>query len=414
MMNLFLQQTPLRRLRRVLSTVIIGYAVFLLSACGSSELLGEVTASAPSYAPADTDAPLTVSYVLNREATIDIYVLDETDQRYDLRIAQPRAASPDPYVLRFDGTVPTGDSVVLRRLLPPGAYTLVIAARTTDNTVDEQRLPLAIVGTAPETPDIENLAIFPETISPNADAIDDVTEITYRLPVTATVDITMLAPDGEVIPVVTRAEEGPFEQRHVWNGKRPNGSLLNPGVYTYTVRAEDPFGNVVQRQGELMLENVGQPEARIVYANIAPQRVMLGETITITMRVRNTGEVPIRTYGPASGFRYTTDEVFSSVADGAYTAQAGGFWRIGVDWDANSGGGPRRYPFRWALSDKPPEEWTVPGVEDWLMPGDEVEIIGEVTILQRETRMGFYVGLIQDGVGFFQDRTARTIIEVGF
>lgn len=414
MINICTPSLPLRRLRRALSVVVIGCAVFLLSACGSSNLLGEVTASADSYAPAETDAPLTVSYVLNREATVDIYVLDEAGARYDLRTGQPRAASSDPYVLRFDGTVPTNDAVVVRRLLPPGPYTLVVAARAADNSVDEQRVPLTIVGVAPATPDIENLAIFPTTISPNADAIDDVTEITYRLPVTATVDITMLAPDGEVIPVVTRAEEGPFEQRHVWNGKRPNGSLLAPGVYTYTVRAEDPFGNVVQRQGEVMLENVGQPEARIVYASIAPQRVMLGETITVTMRVRNTGEVPIRTYGPASGYRYTTDEVFSSVEDGAYTAQAGGFWRIGLDWDANSGGGPRRYPFRWALSQKPPEEWTVPGVEDWLMPGEEVEIVGEVTILQRETRMGFYVGLIQDGVGFFQDRTARTIIDVGF
>jgi hypothetical protein len=124
--------------------------------------------------------------------------------------------------------------------------------------------------------------------------------------------------------------------------------------------------------------------------------------------------VPIRTYGPASGFRYTTDEVFSSVAEGRYTAQAGGFWRVGLDWDANSGGGPKRYPFRWALSQKPPDQWKVPGVEDWLMPGEEVDITGQVQLLQRETKMGFYVGLIQDGVGFFQDRSARTIVEVGF
>lgn len=408
------QHGSLRWFQRTLSALVSLAAAFLLSACSSGSLLGDVTASADTFAPADTDTPLTVSYLLNREAVVDIYVVNEGGERFDLRVGQPRAASSDPYVLRFDGTVPTNDAVMLRRLLPPGPYTLVVAARTPQNDTDERRVALAIVGSAPETPDITNLMVFPATISPNADAIDDVAEITYRLPVTATVDITMLSPDGEVVPVVTRAEEGPFEQRHVWNGKRPNGSLLPAGVYTYTVRAEDPFGNVVQRQGQIVLENVGQPEARIVYAYIAPQRVMLGETITITMRVRNTGTVPIRTYGPPSGFRYTTDEVFSSVEDGAYTAQAGGFWRIGADWDANSGGGARRYPFRWALSEKPPEEWSNPGVEDLLMPGEEVEIIGEITIVQRETRMGFYVGLIQDGVGFFQDRTARTIIEVGF
>ncbi|NTU78741.1 MAG: hypothetical protein HGA45_04960, partial [Chloroflexales bacterium] len=278
----------------------------------------------------------------------------------------------------------------------------------------ERSLPLTITGAALPTPDIENLLVTPQTISPNADAINDIAEFTYRLPVSATVNIDVTAPTGEVIPVVTREEEGPFEQHHVWNGKRPNGSLLLAGVYTYTVRAEDMLGNVVRREGQISLESVGQPEAHIVSAYIAPQRVMLGDVITVTVRVRNTGTVPIRTYGPPSGHQYSTDEVFSSVAGGQFAAQAGGFWRVGVDWDANSGGGAKRYPFRWALSERPPEQWATPGVEDFLMPGEEVEIVGRIQILQHETKMGFYVGLIQDGVGFFQDRTARTIVEVGF
>jgi hypothetical protein len=389
-------------------------AALLLGACGSGPLLGEVAASAISYAPAETARPLTISYAIGRTATVDIYVLDAAGTRYDLRTAQPRPAAESPYVLRFDGTVPTSDPELLRRLLPPGDYQIVVVAQAADGQRDERRLPLAITGAELPLPAIENLLVSPERISPNADAIADIAEFTYRLPVSATVDISVQAPTGEVIPVVTREEEGPFEQSHVWNGKRPNGALLPAGVYTYTVRAEDTLGNVVQRQGTLALEDVGQPEARIVATYIAPQRVMLGDVITVTVRVRNTGTVPIRTYGPASGFQYSTDEVFSSVEDGAYTAQAGGFWRVGMDWDANSGGGARRYPFRWALSEKPPEQWAVPGVEDFLMPGDEVEIVGRVQVLQRETRMGFYVGLIQDGVGFFQDRAGRTIVEVGF
>ncbi|MFN3372210.1 MAG: hypothetical protein ACK44M_01435 [Chloroflexus sp.] len=385
-----------------------------LNGCAAAPLLGEVTVNAERYEPG-AGAPLAISYEIGRAALVDIYVLDAAGQRYDLRRAQPRAAATDPYVLRFDGSVPTNDPQVVRRLLPPGQYTLVVAARAADgNTTAERRLPLTIVGEAIEPPIIENLMVWPPVISPNADAIDDVAEFTYRLPVSATVNIEVLAPNGEVIPVVTREEEGPFEQRHVWNGKRPNGSLLEAGVYTYTVRAEDTFGNVVQRQGQITLADVGQPEARIVYSMIAPQRVMLGEVITVTIRVRNTGTVPIRTYGPPSGYEYTTDEVFSSVENGAYAAQAGGFWRVGMDWDANSGGGPKRYPYRWSISPRPPEEWAQPFVEDFLYPGEEAEIIGRVRILQRETRMGFYVGLIQDGVGFFQDRTGRTIIDVGF
>lgn len=400
--------------------IVIGGIVLLwitmlgLSGCSTAPLLGEVVVTAERYRPG-RDAPLAIQYQIGRAALVDIYILDAAGQRYDLRQAQPRAAASDPYILRFDGSVPTDDPQVLRRLLPPGQYTLVVAARAAEGTAsDERRLPLIIDGEPIEPPEIENLMVWPPVISPNADAIDDVAEFTYRLPVSATINIEVMAPNGEIIPVVTREEEGPYEQRHVWNGKRPNGSLLEAGVYTYTVRAEDTFGNVVQRQGQITLVDVGQPEARIVYSMIAPQRVMLGEVITVTIRVRNTGTVPIRTYGPPSGYEYTTDEVFSSVENGIYAAQAGGFWRVGMDWDANSGGGPKRYPYRWAISPRPPEAWAQPFVEDFLYPGEEAEIIGRVRVLQRETRMGFYVGLIQDGVGFFQDRTGRTIIDVGF
>jgi hypothetical protein len=408
----------MRYARALLRAALLGLAglagALLLAACASGPLLDGVAASAASYAPAETEQPLTISYTIGRDATVDVYLLDGANARYDLRRSQPRSASPDPYVLRFDGTVPTTDPVVLRRLLPPGAYTLVVAARASDGASDERRVPLTITGAELPIPDVQNLLVSPQAISPNADAVADVAEITYRLPVSATVDIDITAPGGESVPVVTREDEGPYEQHHVWNGKRPNGSLLPSGVYTYTVQAADVYGNLVRRQGLITLEDVGQPEARIVYASISPQRVMLGEALTVTVRVRNTGTVPIRTYGPASGYQYTTDEVFSSVDGGRYTAQAGGFWRVGLDWDANSGGGPKRYPFRWALSQKPPDQWKIPGVEDWLMPGEEVEVVGTVVIRQRETKMGFYVGLIQDGVGFFQDRSARTIVEVGF
>lgn len=399
----------------VIGGIVLFWITMLgLSGCSTAPLLGEVVVTAERYRPG-RDAPLAIQYQIGRAALVDIYILDAAGQRYDLRQAQPRAAASDPYILRFDGSVPTDDPQVLRRLLPPGQYTLVVAARAAEGTAsDERRLPLIIDGEPIEPPEIENLMVWPPVISPNADAIDDVAEFTYRLPVSATINIEVMAPNGEIIPVVTREEEGPYEQRHVWNGKRPNGSLLEAGVYTYTVRAEDTFGNVVQRQGQITLVDVGQPEARIVYSMIAPQRVMLGEVITVTIRVRNTGTVPIRTYGPPSGYEYTTDEVFSSVENGIYAAQAGGFWRVGMDWDANSGGGPKRYPYRWAISPRPPEAWAQPFVEDFLYPGEEAEIIGRVRVLQRETRMGFYVGLIQDGVGFFQDRTGRTIIDVGF
>lgn len=385
-----------------------------LSGCLGQSLLSEVVVEPPVLHPSGHGETVTIRYRIGQNAMVTVLIEDEDGQQYVLRNSEPRSASNETYVLRFDGTVPTDEPQIERQLLPSGEYMVIVQAMASHGQMYEERHPIQIVGDVVPMPAIENVVVFPEVISPNADAIDDVTEITYRLAVTATVDIDITTPEGNIIPLVAREAQEPAEWRHIWNGKHPDGSLLANGVYTYTIRAEDDYGNLVVHQGTIELVDVGQPEATILAAYIAPQRLMLGDVLTITVRVKNTGTVPIRTYGPPSGHTYTTDEVYSSIADGRYTAEAGGFWRVGADWDANAGGGPRRYPFRWALSDRSPDQWAIPDREDWLAPGEVVDIVGHVVIVQRETKMGFYVGLIQDGVGFFQDRTARTIIEVGF
>ncbi len=397
--------------RLIALRIVIGLSLLALPGCGPGPLLSDVTISATTLRPTEH---VDITYRIGRRATVSIYLQDASGARYALRENEPRPASPDPYILRFDGTVPTADPMLKRRLLPSGTYTVVIQAAGADGSQERQEGQITIESSDVPPPMIENLVAFPETISPNADAIDDVAEITYRLPVTATVDIEIRGPGCSPCPFVTADEEPPGLQRHVWNGKTVDGVLLNDGVYTYTVRAGDRYGNLVERQGTIAIKGGGQPMATILDTYIAPQAVMLGQVITVTMRVKNTGDVPIRTYGPPSGYEYSTEDVFSSVEGGRYAAKSGGFWRIGVDWDANSGGAAKRYPYRWAISPRPPEQWVKPYEEDLLLPGEEAEVVGRIRIFQPETKMGFYVGLIQDGVGFFQDRTGRTIVEIGF
>jgi hypothetical protein len=401
------------RLFRILACVAI--LTTALASCASGTLLSGVGPAALELRPTGQGETVKINYTIGRDAKVSVFLQDAAGTRYTLRENEARLASPEPYVLAFDGTAPTDDPVLKRRALPSGEYTYIVQAAGEDGSTALAQGTIKIVGVDAKPPLIDNLVVFPETISPNADGIDDIAEITYQLPVSATVDITFTGPDGQsTYQFVAADKEGPTLQRQIWNGKTVDNALLPDGVYTYTVQAQDLFGNLVERQGKITIAGGGQPEVKITYTNIAPEAVMKGDAITVTMRVKNTGDVPIRTYGPPPGFEYSTDDVFSSVASGKYVVKSGGFWRIGVDWDANSGGAAKRYPYRWAITPRPPDKWKIPNEEDVLMPGEEAEITGRIRVLQPETKMSFYVGLIQDGVGFFQDRTGRTIIKVGF
>lgn len=401
-------------MKRWLLGLCIVVAGLVLTGCSTAPILSNVTLSAETLTPTGNEESVALSYTIGQTATVTVTLIDANGTRYVIRDRLKRQVSSDAYQLRIDGTAPNNDPVWLQRALPSGAYTVQVHAETASGAVSDASVPLTIKSPDAPPPMIENLLSFPTTISPNADGRNDVTEITYQLPVTATVDITIATPDGRTLPFITGELTSPALHRQVWNGKTTDGLILDNGIYTYTIRAQDLYGNIVEKREQITIEASGQPQALITYSYMAPQQIELGDVVTVTMRIKNTGTVPIRTYGPASGYEYTTNDVFSSIADGKYTAKSGGFWRIGVDWDANSGGASKRYPYRWAITPRPPEQWKIPFVEDEFLPGEECVIVGRVRIKQQETKMGFYVGLIQDGVGFFQDKTGRTIIKIGF
>jgi hypothetical protein len=288
-------------MQRIIALLLTLTALLILSSCANRPLLSDVRLSASELRPTGAGETVTIAYAIGRPAQVTVALVRDQGERYVIRRNEPRLPSDEPYVLRFDGTAPTDDPALLRRMLPGGTYTVIIEAVGDDGMRQTAEQPLMIIGQEAPLPLIENLVVYPDTISPNADAIDDVAEITYQLPTTATVDIVIVSPDGrETYPFVTAAEEEPALQKHVWNGRTVDGTLLPDGVYTLVIRAQDRFGNLVERRNPITISGGGQPEALITYSYMAPQSVMLGDVITVTVRVRNTGKVPIRTYGPPS------------------------------------------------------------------------------------------------------------------
>ena len=395
---------------RVLLTTLSAILLLAgLAACGRQELLSNVQASTATISPNGdgvADA-MAINYRIGVPAKVSVVIEDSAGNQYPLREDTPRVPSREPYTLIFDGTVPGTDEGVRQQVLPDGTYRWVLEATATDGTTATQRGEFQVENAVATPPTIEDLSVTPR-FSPNEDAVDDVAYFTYQLPVSATTSINLTDEKGQLIPFISDLPEEAAVQSHIWDGKRTDCSLVGAGTYTYTVTARDEVGNIVERQGEIVVEDPGRSQARITFTHIAPVEVSLGSVITVTARVKNTGDVAIRTQGPASGYQYTTNNSFSSIEDGQYAEKGGGFWRLGLDW-----GGGHGYPFRWALSSRPPEEWAEPGRFDYLQPGEEVEVTGSVKIEQREDRMQFYVGLVHEGVGYPVNNAGRTLICVG-
>lgn len=390
----------------------LALAVIVLTGCGRRELLSAVAVSADTITPnADgVNDTVTINYTIGQPARVSVYLQDTAGKQYTIRKDAPRTPSDEPYALRFDGTVDGGAEGMVQQVLPDGAYTWVVEATPESGGTPARQQGRLEVREAAQLSDaaglIADLQVTPQ-FSPNEDAVDDVAYFNYRLPVSATVSINVTQPNGEAFPFIS-AGEGPFAQSHIWDGKRPDGSLVTSGTYTYTITAQDAVGNIAQREGQIEVENPGRSEARISFVHIAPVEIALGNVITVTMRVENTGNVPIRTQGPASGYRYTTDDLYSSIEDKRWNEKGGGFWRVGLDW-----GGGQGYPFRWAMSPRPMDQWAQPGEYDYLMPGEVADITGSVQINRREDRMEFYAGLVHEGVGYPENNKGRTLVCVG-
>lgn len=389
--------------------VAVSACLALLSGCNQSALLSNVHASAASISPNGdgSDDTLTITYLIGQPATLSAYIEDATGRRYTLRDAAPRVPSNEAYTLVFDGTVTGTAPGVRRQVLPNGRYTWILEARAANGATERASGQFEVRDAADQLPHILDLQVTPR-FSPNEDAEQDVAYFTYRLPVSATVSIALRNSEGQQIPFITDVAEGPYAQSHIWDGKLPNGALVAAGTYTYTITARDAVGNIVERTGQIEVEQPGRAAAQITFVHIAPVEIALGNTVTVTVRVKNTGDVPIRTQGPPSGYRYTTNTTFAAIEDERWAEKGGGFWRVGLDW-----GGGHGYPFRWALSSRPMEQWAEPGVFDYLMPGEEVEITGSVVVEQREDRMEFYAGLVHEGVGYPVNNVGRTLVCVG-
>ncbi|MFL5734054.1 MAG: hypothetical protein ACJ78Q_12745 [Chloroflexia bacterium] len=387
----------------VLCVLLLVVVVALLSGCGplgGGAGLSGVAASSDSIVPGSSGVgnppgAVQVRYTLGSAADVTARLQGQVSGTL-MTAPQERGE----HLVRFSGVVTADQALgenyrLVRRAVPDGDYAVVISAGDAQKSV-----PVKVNGSRAQPPTLSNMMLRPEVISPNQDAVDDVAELTFRTEETSTISVRLADAGGRETLVFAPEEKGAGEQNVVVNGQDLLGQTLPDGAYTVTLRLQDRAGNRVEAQRLLRIQGGGKPDVQILKVEFAPQQVLLGSSITVSVTVKNMGNVPLRTQGPDRGYTYTTNDSYSSVEGGKWVDRAG-LWRVGVDWDGNRGGAAYRYPFRW-------------GFGKTLMPGETVVTGGKITILKQERRMWFFAGILQEGVQIARDRLGITPIDVGF
>jgi len=366
--------------------LLIGLFLLASAACSSTGPLGEVSAAPPSASPELRDARnrLDVHYRLNGPAEVSTRVESADGQQWLIHDRVVRPLSGD-YVFQFDGSVP-GPGPNERRVLPSGDYRIVLDADA-DGRTQQAAVPLAIRDADTQAPDLTNLTVLPDHISPNFDARDDVAHLNYELAKDARVAafLDRANPDGTAQRVWMGEEVKLLAgvQTLVWDGL-DSGVPVRNGDYLLGVRARDAVGNVVERSTPLVVEEAGVPAATIVGARIGPLRIIRGEQVCLDAVVRNTGQTVLRTAGPDPGYVYNSQDTYSSIENHAFGEHAG-FWRLGLNWSGGTDISGATYPYRWGFGRD-------------LQPGDEVNVHGCVNVANEQDKLVFFAGLVQENV----------------
>jgi hypothetical protein len=360
----------------------------LSSACGrlSPPLLSGLHGAPPPPSPdqRDTRNRLDVHYHLAAAATISSRIVgaDGTQWVIYSDASRPRAGD---YVLQFDGTVP-GPGPNERRVLPDGDYQVVLEAQAGSQRQQEQ-VPMAIRAAETAAPDITDLALLPDAITPNFDARDDVTHVTYRLAkdaqVSAFLDVPAAAGPPQRVWMGEENKVNAGEQSLTWDGVA-NGQPVASGDYLFGIRARDQVGNVVERSLPLSVQDAGVPEASIISASIGPLQIIRGNEVCLDALVRNTGQTTLRTQGPDPGYVYNSFDDYAAIEDHRYTEHAG-FWRIGLNWSGSTDTSGASYPYRWGFGRD-------------LQPGDEATVHGCVKVQNEQDKLVYFAGLVQENV----------------
>jgi hypothetical protein len=169
-------------------------------------------------------------------------------------------------------------------------------------------------------PLLSGVSVNPQTISPNADGLTDVTRISYHLNHSADLSIYLVDGEGQrhFFREGRRRSVGDYQ---VDFGGVVNGAMLPDGAYTWVVEAVADDGQTASQQGALLIENAdtSKPELQgfSVYPQVfTPNQDGIDDRVTINYYLTKEAEVSVYLIAPDGETRYPIAEKERDVKPG--------------------------------------------------------------------------------------------------
>lgn len=381
--------------------------LLLLVSCGRPPLLRDVRVTPALIQPnADGVNDLaTFSFLLTRNATVSITLIDAAGQRYTFRPPSRLSVRETAYTVLFPGVVDgytlPGEAypfTILKRMLPDGVYTWEVAAVADDGERAVVTGTLTLRDADTRLPAIRDLTIVPREIAPNQDGIDDVAEVTLWLDKDVdALSVYLRRPDGGTQALIhTPGEVEPNragQHRFVYDTRFVVGEPPPDGIHPLVVEARDRTGQHVMLTDTLSLRHSGIPRAYVVNDEVdwSSNTLVLSETLCFTLTVQNDSATYLRTGAPWSGAEYRGDVSYIE----AGWPEDPGIFRVGVDFDTSL----RSFPYRWGLGQPGRELVEIDG-HWYLPPHARAQVTGCVQVVDVPTRnpLYFWIGLLHEGM----------------
>lgn len=377
---------------------------------GDGSLLRNVAFEHTMITPnADGDRDITrVQYELSRNATVSIYFENETGQRFYFRKEKLRGANE--YEVLFSGVVDgyrlpeeTVPGEILERLLQNGDYTWTIAASDEAGETEQVQGTLTIADADTGLPAMRDFSLDRHLFTPNRDGIDDRVKIQFELvKEVERLRVFLRTPQGVEVPIPELPRDVPENMpgRHYYDYEGGVDNKAEPppdGTYPVIAVAQDAEGQQVKVEEELTIALGGVPWADILSPpsgnalQFSATAVPICDTLYFTVTVRNYGQAPIRTSGPAPGTVYDSDWNYNTL--GWHTES--GAWRVGIGYENEI----TNYPYRWAVGTL--QDLQQIGDHYYLMPGERAVVTGGIRIVDRfgdRNPQPVWAGLIHEDV----------------